>query len=168
MNRAFVLTPGEQLQWEGRPAPRCYTFRHWRHSVFGLVFLVIATGWQALGFQMAGDYAALWLAWLPVPFLLIGLYLSFGHLLQARLEWNNVQYAITDRRLLMMRGLFKQKIISMNLAEVTYFRVDRQGQELGTLRVYQAGEQQMVFHCLEYPHQATRLLETVLKQKNGG
>ena len=159
----FALAEGEHLQWEGRPAPRCYTFRHWRHSIFGMLFLGLACGWQILGMQMAEEHTA-WLAWVPLPFLLIGIYLSVGHLIQARLEWNNVRYAITDQRLLAERGLFRRKVTSMSLVEMSYFRLDRQGENLGTLRVYQSSGQQMVLHCLEYPHQATRLLETAFSQ----
>jgi hypothetical protein len=159
----FALAESEHLKWEGRPAPRCYTFRHWRHSIFGMLFLGLACGWQILGMQMAEEHTA-WLAWVPLPFLLIGIYLSVGHLIQARLEWNNVRYAITDQRLLAERGLFRRKVTSMSLVEMSYFRLDRQGENLGTLRVYQPGGQQMVLHCLEYPQQATRLLETAFSQ----
>ena len=45
--------------------------------------------------QMAAVYDLPWLAWLPVPFMLIGLYLSLGHHLLARLEWKNVFYAVS-------------------------------------------------------------------------
>jgi hypothetical protein len=162
MSKDFVLAPGERLQWEGRPAPRCYTFRHWRHSVFGLVFLAMAIGWEIYGFEMAENYAA-WLVWLPLPFLLVGLYLSAGHLVQARLEWNHVQYAITNQRLLARRGLCKQKVTSMSLSEIIYFRLDRKGENLGTLRVCKDGGQQLILHCLEYPHQAAGLLEAALR-----
>lgn len=162
MSKDFVLAPDERLRWEGRPAPRCYTFRHWRHSVFGLVFLAMAIGWEIYGFEMAEDYAN-WLVWLPFPFLLIGLYLSAGHLVQARLEWNHVQYAITNQRLLTRRGLFKQKVTSMSLSEITYFRLDRKGENLGTLLVCKDGDQQLILHCLEYPQQAIGLLEAALR-----
>ncbi len=113
MKQDLALDNNEEVCWEGRPAPRCYTFRHWRHSIFGLVFLVICCYWQFLGFEMAETYESILLAWLPLPFLLLGLYLSIGHLLQARLEWNRVYYAITDRRLLIQRGLLKLRIESL-------------------------------------------------------
>jgi hypothetical protein len=167
MSPDFSLSAGEVLHWEARPAPRCYTFRHWRHSLFGLVFLGITTGWQLFGFEMADEYASAWFAWLPLPFLVIGLYLSAGHLLQARLEWNNVRYAITNRRLLVMRGLINPQVEAMDLAELTYFRLERQGEELGTLRVHKDVEQELVLHCIEYPHQAARLLEAAIARRYG-
>ena len=149
MKRDLVLDVGEEVCWEGRPAPRCYTFRHWKHSIFGFVFLAICSCWQVLGFSL--------------PFVFLGFYFSVGHLLQARLEWNRVYYAITDRRLLSQRGLWRLHTDEMKLEEVTYFSLHQQGAELGTLRVYQDKEKQLVLHCLEHPRKATDLLEKVIK-----
>src|SRR6056300_1348253 len=101
--------------------------------------------------------------WLPLPFVLLGLYFSVGHLVQARLEWNRVYYAITDRRLLSQRGLWRLHTDEMKLEEVTYFSLHQQGAELGTLRVYQDKEKKLVLHCLEHPRKATDLLEKVIK-----
>jgi hypothetical protein len=159
MIRDFVLAAGEEIRWEGRPAPRCYTFRHWRHSIFGIIFLALTSCWQILGIEMANAYNSVYLAWLPLPFLLIGFYCSFGHLLQARLEWNHVYYAITDYRLLIQHGLIKRRVESMNLIDITYFRLDFQGEELGTLHIYKDGEQKLILHCIEYPRQVAPLLE---------
>jgi len=162
MRRNFTLDSNEEIRWEGRPAPRCYTFRHWRHSIFGLVLLAICSYWQILGFEMAELYELIWLAWLPLPFLLLGLYLAIGHLVQARLEWNHVYYAITDCRLLIQSGLLKQRIVSLNLSEMTYFSLHRQGEQLGTLRVHKGQEKPLTLHCIEHPRRATDLLEEVI------
>ena len=162
MRQNFTLNNDEEIRWEGRPAPRCYTFRHWRHSIFGLVLLAICSYWQILGFEMAELYESIWLAWLPLPFLLLGLYLAIGHLLQARFEWNHLYYAITDSRLLVQRGLLKQRIESLSLSEITYFSLHRQGEQLGTLRVHKGQEKPLTLHCIEHPRRATDLLEEVI------
>ena len=162
MRQSLSLDAGEELRWEGRPAPRCFTFRHWRHSLFGLLFLSICIYWQMLGLEMSVEYEIFWLAWLPLPFLLMGLYLSVGHLLQARLEWNHVHYAITDRRLLVQRGLLSRRIESLELQDITYFSLHKQGEQLGTLRVHKGQEKRLTLHCVEYPHQAAKLLEEAL------
>lgn len=162
MIRTRFLEDGETVRWEARPAPRCYTFRHWRHSVFGLIFLAICSYWQVLGIAMADSYAIRWLAWLPLPFVITGLYFFVGHLVQARLEWNHVYYAITDQRVIVQRGLARPQSRFIELSELTYFRLHRQGEQLGTLRVHQGREQQLVLHCLEHPHRATELLEKAI------
>lgn len=154
-----TLEPGESICWEGRPAPRCYTFRHWRHSIFGLLILAICGYWQVLGVEMSAEYQLPWLVWVPTPFLLFAFYLAAGHLIQARLEWNHVYYAMTERRLLSRRGILKQNVETLALSEVTYFSLHHQGEQLGTLRVYQGQHLKLILHCLEFPRQATALLE---------
>ncbi len=163
MNPELKLDEGEVITWEARPAPRCYTFRHWRHSLFGLVFLAICIGWQVMGIAMATEYRLTWISFLPLPFVLIGIYFSCGHLLQARLEWNNVAYVLTDRRLLARRGLFKPVEQSLPLSEITYFHLRRHGEQLGTLTVHKGQEQKIIMHCIEHPQRATDLLEETIK-----
>ena len=50
------LEPGETVRWEGRPAPRCYTFRNWKHSLVGLLLLILTGFWQVMSFGLARDY----------------------------------------------------------------------------------------------------------------
>ncbi|NIQ08768.1 MAG: hypothetical protein GWO23_03415, partial [Gammaproteobacteria bacterium] len=76
---------------------------------------------------MAAEYEIAWLSWLPIPFVLAGVYFSVGHLLQARLEWNNVSYAITNKRLLASRGVSKTHVESIPLSDVTYFKLRLHG-----------------------------------------
>ena len=166
MTQTFELEQDESVVWEARPAPRCYTFRHWRHSLFGLLFLLLCLGWQVLGVEVADTYQLAWLAWLPLPFVLVGLYFSVGHLIQARLEWNNVAYAVTERRVVVRRGLVAHQE-SLALSEMTYFRLHYQGDQLGTLRIFQGQEQRLVLHCIESPRRLTTLLEEALKTRQG-
>ena len=158
---AATLQEGEEISWEGRPAPRCYTFRHWKHSIFGSVFLLISVIWQYLCFEMSESYEIWWLVWLPLPFLLIGVYFSIGHLIQARLEWNDVYYAVTDRRLLVQRG----QIRSMDLAEITYFKMQKKGEELGTFMVHKGEDMKLILHCIEHPQKLFKLLEDAMGEK---
>lgn len=168
MTEKYTLQDGETIAWQAKPAPRCYTFRHWRHSIFGLIFLAICSYWQILGIAMATEYATPWLAWLPIPFVLIGLYFFCGHLLQARLEWNNVIYLITNRRVIAVRGILFLQESSLSLNALTYFRLQMQGEQLGTMRIYQGSANQLVMHCLEHPRTAVKLLEEALKENSEG
>ncbi|MEJ2698953.1 MAG: PH domain-containing protein [Desulfuromonadales bacterium] len=155
------LGPAEVLRWEGRPAPRCFTFRNWLHSLFGFLLLFLASYWQMVGYQLSQAHHSLILALVPLPFLLAGIYLSFGHLLLARWEWENVFYAVTDRRILARRGLFRPRVEELPLAEVTGFRLKPLGENLGTLRIQGSGDPpaSLVLHCIEYPGQVTELFE---------
>ncbi len=157
------LEEGELLRWQGRPAPRAFVFRNWVHSLVGLLLLLISAYWQMVGVQLAAVYHLPWLAWIPIPFVLIGLYLGVGHVLLARVEWEHVYYAVTDRRLLAQRGLLRQRIDTFALAELTGFQVKPLGAELATLRVSALGTgSSLVFIAIEYPQQVTAMLEAAL------
>jgi hypothetical protein len=165
MSREFDLDVGEELRWEGRPAPRCYTFRNWRHSFFGLVLMPVCSYWQVSGVDFAKEYETLWLAWLPLPFLLLAIYLTIGHLFQARLEWNHVYYALTDRRLMVQDGLLTRHIESLELKDITYFIVLPYGEQLGTLQLYKGQEKRLTLHCIEHPRLLTDLLEETMNKR---
>jgi hypothetical protein len=161
-----LLQDGELLRWEGRPAPRCYTFRQWRHALFGLVLTAVCAVWAWLGMQQAVEQGWPWLAWVPLPFLAYALWLGCGQLFAARLEWSRVAYAITDRRLILRRGLWRLREASLPLDRVTWFRLEPHGEELGTLQVRGGeGDPAMLLHCIEYPRRATVLLEAAIKAK---
>ena len=163
------LLPEEKLQWEGRPAPRCYTFRQWRHALFGLFLTAVCSVWLWLGVQQAAEQGWPWLAGVPLPFLGYALWLAFGQLLAARLEWNNVAYAITDRRILLRGGLFNPIQTVLELERVTWFRLQPHAEELGTLRVHgEAGDPVLTLRCIEYPRRPAALLEAAIKIKEQG
>jgi hypothetical protein len=166
MDWSRFLQAGEQLLWSGRPAPRCYTFRNWKHSLVGLLLLLLGVWWQAVGLQLAAVYQLPYLVWIPLPVCLGGLYLAFGHLLKSRLEWEYLFYAVTDRRLLSCRGR-NPELRQLPLDAVTCFHLKPYAKELGSLVVYVgSAEQWLDFKCLEHPRIVTDLLELRMR-RNG-
>jgi len=169
MNWQPLLLPGESLRWQGRPAPRCWTFRNWRHSLCGLLLLPFCIWWQGIGTSLGQDYATLWLGLLPLPVLGAALYLAFGHLLVARLEWEEVFFAITDRRILLRKGLRGQILVTFPLDQVGAYHLLPQGKTLGSVRVYpRGGERWLTLSCIEYPQHVTALLEAALAEVGSG
>ena len=163
MNWEPLLTDGEILRWEGRPAPRCYTFRNWKHSLFGLLLFFLSLYWLAVSLPLAAVYGWPWLPLVPLPFVLVGLYLALGHLLLARLEWEQVFYAVTDRRILVRRGVHGRRRQELALEQVVWFQLRHYGEELGTLRIRgREEEMRLTLACIEYPRRVTALLEAAL------
>jgi hypothetical protein len=163
MDWSAHLLPGETLRWEGRPAPRCFVLRNWRHSLFGLLLLLLAAWWQVVGWQLAPVYELPLLAWVPLPFLLIGLHLAFGHLLLARREWPHVFYAVTERRVLALRGGRRPRLQGLPLAAVTWFELRPHGEELATLRLA-AGTTTLLLPCVQHPRPLAALLEAAMRE----
>jgi len=163
------LLPDETLCWEGRPAPRCYTFRQWRHALFGLLLTPFCGFWLWMGINQSAATGWPWLSWVPLPFLGYALWLAGGQLLAARLEWNNVAYAITDRRLILRRGVLRSHVEALPLARVTWFRLQPHGETLGSLRVHgEASDPVLLLHCIEYPRRPALFLEAAIKEKSTG
>jgi hypothetical protein len=154
------LEEGETLTWSGRPAPRCYTFRRWRRSVFGILLLLLTVYWQIVGFNISAVYGSSFFRWVPFPFLLAALYMSVGHLFLSRLEWEKAFYAITDRRVLVMQGLFQPRVQSWLWEDIDTWCYIPQGGDLGSIRIIVATSRQPVFlHCHAHPRKPIALME---------
>ncbi len=163
MDWSADLQPEEAVQWEGKPAPRCFVFRNWRHSVFGILLLLFSSFWQIVGFQLQVVYHISLLLWIPVPFVLTGIYLGMGHHLLARLEWEKVFYAVTDRRILARRGFFRPRLEVLELRDLASFRVQPLAAELASFKI-SGGEpvKTIVLSCVEHPRRLAALLESAL------
>jgi hypothetical protein len=151
------LAVDETIQWQGRPAPRAYTFRHWRHALFGLALMLPCLLWQLVGIELVTGGAPLWVAWLPLPFNLGSLYLAFGQLLIARLEWEQVLYVVSDRSIYQRNGFFRPRLRSLPLAAVTSVRKKPLGPNLATVRIDGPAGESLLFAAIEHPELLLRL-----------
>ncbi len=157
------LEPQERIRWEGRPAPRCYTFRRWRLSVYGILLLLLSVFLFVVGIPLGNSQGWPLLYLLPVPLIALGLYLSFGHVLFARREWEHLFFAVTDRRILVHQGLWRKKVEAMGLGEARYYIYKPLGRDLGSFWVRGgAPEQSVSLLCIEHPRPLALLLEEAL------
>jgi len=113
----------ELLIWQGRPAPRCFTFRRWRRILFWFSVFVVAGVWQWIGWTVyMDDGRALW-SFIPFPLLMLAFCLSVGSVVRARLEWEHVFYVLSTEKLRIQCGI-PRRIISFALDELSYARLD--------------------------------------------
>lgn len=155
---ALPLAADETILWQGRPAPRAYTFRNWRHALFGLALTLPCLLWQLVGIELVAGGAPLWVAWLPLPFNLGALYLAFGQLLVARLEWERVFYAVSDRTLYQRCGLFRLRLCTLPLSDVVAVRKRILGPNLATVRIESREGESLLFSAIEHPELLLRIL----------
>ena len=166
MFEPLPLAADETILWQGRPAPRAYTFRNWRHALFGLALLLPCLFWQLVGIELVAGGAPLWVAWLPLPFNLGSLYLAFGQLLIARLEWEQVLYVVSDRTIYQRRGFFRSRLRCLPLATVTRVRKKVLGPNLATVRIDGKEGESLLFTALEHPELLLRLFPDALGGDN--
>lgn len=112
------LGPSERLLWKGRPRAGI--------RLRGSDALLIPFGLLGGGFAIFWEYTVFF--WMPktnpagwlfplfgIPFVLMGLYFIFGRfLLEAKVR-ANTEYAVTDRRAIILTTLFGRKLNSINL-----------------------------------------------------
>jgi hypothetical protein len=139
--------------WEGRPAPRAFTFRNWRRSAWVLVLCLPVFALAAILLRGTGVSLSSPVVFVTVVFLgLLCFWGTVGHLFHARLLWEREFYVLTDRRLLVMSGLFGGRISTLDLGELAEVSLARQGPTLGTVTVRRRNTgRPIILHCLEHP-----------------
>jgi hypothetical protein len=107
-----ALSVGESVAWRGKPARPKYTIKDMKQSLVGIPVAVFMTFWMWMALRIPKKGAPEDIvAWLfpafGILFVLQALYLLVGHYLRNWLEWRNVEYAVTDRRIVIRRGVFR-------------------------------------------------------------
>ncbi len=158
MNRwTAILETEERITWQGRPAPRAYTFRNWRWSLQAAAGLVMVLFFRQGNGPLQVDYAVdQWWTWAG---LVVGFWAGIGHLLWARMEWEHVFYLLTDRRLVAVSGILGRRCQILSLGQIQKVEQQALGTALATVKVFGDGRQ-ITLHCLEYPHLLMRLLSS--------
>ncbi len=148
----WPLEDGETLLWQGRPAPRCYTFRNWKLALAGTALFLACSFWLMLGGQLveAENYPSV-LILMTIPLVLATFFLGPGQLLLARWRWEKLFYALTDQRLLVRSGLFSVQILSYAKTEITGWQQRRFGEQLASIRILRGDDAPLILACLEQP-----------------
>ena len=143
-----ILQPDEYIVWQGRPAPRAYTFRNWRWSMQAVAGLAMVLFFrQGTGPLQVDPAVDRWWTWAG---LVVGLWAGVGHLIWARLEWEQVFYLLTNRRLVAVSGLWGRRLRVLPLAELEDVEQVPLGEALATVKVSGGGRRLTLF-CLEHP-----------------
>ncbi len=126
------LRPGERLLWQGRPIPRRFILTP--ADVFLVPFSLLWGGfaifWEA-GVILSGA-PFFFLIW-GIPFVLFGLYFIFGRFLVAYRQALSTWYAVTDRRILIVSGLFRRGVTELDLRSIPAIDVRSGGDGVGTI-----------------------------------
>jgi hypothetical protein len=128
------LLPGERIVWTGRPAAGV---RFSAYDIFLVPFSLVWTGivsvvaGGSLLAALRGHLVALPVLLAPGFMFLVGLYLVFGRFLVDAWVRQGTIYALTERRALLLRQAFGEKLLTHRLDGAV--RVSRQRGERGTL-----------------------------------
>jgi hypothetical protein len=129
MEMQKILQSGEQLLWWGRPA-RGIKFRTADLFAipFGLFFLGFSLFWEnaATSSVKSPSFMTIW----GLPFIAVGLYMSFGRFIFEAWWRSRQTYGLTDRRLIVKRN---QRVSSSSLKSLPDLRLDTNSGGLSTI-----------------------------------
>lgn len=156
----WPLEDGESLLWQGRPAPRCYTFRRWKIAAAGTFLFLASSFWLMLAYElMQAENHPWWLVLFPAPLVIISLLFGPVHLIVARIEWEQIFYALTDSRLLVRGGLFSPRFKTYPLDKLVDWQQKDYSNQLVSLRLRMNDQPSVILHCLEQPQNLLRHLD---------
>ena len=148
----WSLIDQEALLWQGRPAPRCYTFRHWLQATIGTILFLASSFWLMVGVQLVRSQGHSWLLILaPILLAVAAFFVGPGQLILARWRWEKIFYALTDQRLLVRNRLIGNKTFNYQLSDFKQFKQKKYGRNLSSIRLSFNGSAAVILECLEYP-----------------
>ena len=148
----WPLTDGETLLWQGRPAPRCYTFRNWKLSAAGTVLFLACSFWMMLGVQLVeSQNSSVLVVLVTIPLVVATFFLGPGQLLLARWRWEKLFYAVTNQRVLVRDGLLTEQFRTFPVTEISGWQQRSFGENLASIRLLRGDEAPQILACLEQP-----------------
>lgn len=149
---SWPLNENENLLWQGRPAPRCYTFRNWKLSAAGTVLFLACSFWMLLGLELArAEHYSVLLVLITLPLVVATFFLGPGQLLLARWRWEKLFYAVTDQRVLVRDGLLTEQFRAFSVEEISGWQQRRFGEHLASIRILRGDDAPQILACLEQP-----------------
>jgi Bacterial PH domain len=102
----------------------------WYLIPFSLMWGGFAIFWEVTAISSRAPFF-FWL-W-GIPFVAVGLYMIFGRILVARREAARTFYAITDRRVLVQSGAFRQTFTEFDLRDLPGSQLEERSDGSGTI-----------------------------------
>ncbi|RLB70209.1 MAG: hypothetical protein DRH07_09075 [Deltaproteobacteria bacterium] len=150
-NFPWSLAENETILWQGRPAPRCYTFRHWLQAAIGTVLFLACSFWLMIGIQLVYYQGhSWWLAVAPLLLVLGAFFIGPGQLALARLRWDEIFYALTDQRLLVRNKLIFCKSTTYQISDYKSHKQKKYGRHLLSIQLFFKGSAPVTLECLEH------------------
>jgi hypothetical protein len=130
------LLKGEEISWCAQPAQGLLlTSRDWLLIPFSLLWAGFAIFWEA---SVLGTSAPIFFKLFGALFVLIGLYIVAGRLLLDAWIRRGIYYAVTDKRVLILRSAPFSKFSALSLDQLPGVDLSERADGRGTIRFGQA------------------------------
>ncbi|MCX7655167.1 MAG: PH domain-containing protein [Treponemataceae bacterium] len=178
-----VLTSDEKILWQGKPRFPPY----WASMVFPGMFLplfpmIIIGPFLVISYGLSrntpspfgGIFFPLSLI-LASPFIILFLWKIIGNPLYRIAEYQVLQYVLTDKRILIQRGLIGRDVVSINLDAIIGVTVDvgfwdilwgRREHRTGTLIITQPGTAPQFLRNIPDPYEISAIIQSFCKKES--
>lgn len=110
------LAPRETIRWSGQPA-QGIVFR--ARDLFVVPFSILWCGflifWESMAVRGGPSFFVIW----GIPFIAVGLYMVVGRFFADAIARARTHYALTERRALILGGLFTTSLTSVDLSTLS-------------------------------------------------
>jgi PH (Pleckstrin Homology) domain-containing protein len=128
---AREIGAGERLLWSGRPRQGLMLRPADALLIpFSLLWGGFAFFWEGTAISAKAPF--FFLIW-GIPFVLIGLYLIAGRFFADARQRERTIYAVTNERIIIISGLFKETVKSLNLKTLSDISLSEQADGTGTV-----------------------------------
>ena len=127
------LNPNETLLWSGQPKSGII-FR--KTDLFFIPFSLLWCGFAIVWTVTAASASPLF-ALFGIPFVIIGLIMVFGRFIADRKLRMQTYYGITNDRILLKSGLFKQTFKSISISSIDHLQFSLRDDGFGTILLAQ-------------------------------
>lgn len=120
-----VLDKNEKVLWEGTPQAKPYVFRSLIGTIFGIFLLIFLVPFFVV--PILGNDMPIWFRgafmFIPSIFLFFALTALFSPLL-AYLNWKNTYFAITNKRVIIQKGIIGRDFEYIDFDQITNAEVN--------------------------------------------
>lgn len=165
-NLQDILFDGENVLWQGTPDKFCYIWRKVGKLLPVAIIWLLFDGFF-IGTTLATG-AAKEIGWFLVIFFafhLLPVWKVIGSLLKARLEYKNIVYAVTDKRVIIRTGLVGLDFENINYTDISNVRADvsviERFRNVGSVFITTASGNVICLAAVQEPYQLYRKINKV-------
>ncbi len=161
-----VLFESENVLWQGKPDKFCYLWRSFGKMLPAAIIWLLFDGFFIGTMISSGAAKDMW--WFMIIFFgihLLPVWKVIGSIIKARLEYKNVIYAVTDRRVIARNGVIGLDFENINYTDISNIRVDvtifEKIRNVGSVFISTSSGNSVCFYSIEEPYVVYRKINKV-------